>query len=450
MRVTRFDTYDVRFPTSRTLDGSDAMNPSPDYAAAYVVVRTDDAELSGHGFVFTIGRGNDVQLAAVRALEPLVLGTEISTVAQLGELWRRLVSDSHLRWLGPEKGIMHMAVGAVVNACWDAVAKRQGLPLWRLLAGLSPDEVLELLDFRYLTDALTLDEAREILVAGEAGKAERITALETAGYPAYTTTPGWLGYSDERLVELCQDAVRDGFTQVKLKVGADLGADVRRLELARTAVGRDVAIAVDANQVWDVGPAIAWVRELAPFDLAWIEEPTSPDDILGTAAVRRGVAPVPVAVGEHVANRVMFKQLLQADALDVMQIDACRVSGVNENILNLLLAAKFGVRVCPHAGGVGLCEAVQHLSFFDFAAVSQSTDGRMIEWIDHLHEHFIAPASVSGGRYRAPTAAGASTEMRASSLAQFGFPDGPEWSGAPGRGAASRGSTRNGRTGELQ
>ncbi|HVC25363.1 MAG TPA: enolase C-terminal domain-like protein [Acidimicrobiales bacterium] len=428
-RITGFDLHDVRFPTSRTLDGSDAMNPSPDYAAAYVVVRTDAPSISGHAFVFTIGRGNDVQIEAIRALEPLVSGLDLDAILDdLGGLWRRLVGDSQLRWLGPEKGVMHMAIGAVVNACWDLAAKRADLPLWRLLAGLSPDAILDLVDFRYLTDALSRAEARQILVDGEQGRAERVAELEAHGYAAYTTSPGWLGYTDERLVTLLEAAVKEGFSQVKLKVGADLEDDVRRCELARSVLGAGVRIALDANQVWDVGPAIAWVRALSRFDLAWIEEPTSPDDVLGTATIRRGVAPVPVAAGEHVANRVVFKQLLQAGAIDVMQIDACRVAGVNENIANLLLAAKFGVPVCPHAGGVGLCEAVQHLSFFDYAAVSCASTGRMIEWIDHLHEHFLAPASVSGGRYAAPVRPGASTEMRAASLAEFAYPEGPGWS----------------------
>lgn len=429
--ITGLDTFDVRFPTSRELDGSDAMNQAPDYSAAYVVMRSDAGDRSGHAFVFTIGLGNDVQVGAIRALEPLVRGLDLdATLDDIGGLWRRLVGESQLRWLGPEKGVMHMAIGAVVNACWDLAAKRAGLPLWRMLAGLSPDDVLALLDFRYLSDALTRDEAREILLDGEDGKQDRIAELERSGYPAYTTSPGWLGYSDEHLVTLLEAAVTDGFSQVKLKVGGNLEDDIRRCEIAREVVGPEIGLAVDANQVWDVEPAIAWVRELARFDLAWIEEPTSPDDILGLAAIRRGVSPVPVATGEHVANRVIFKQLLQAGALDVMQIDACRASGVNENILNLLLAKKFGVPVCPHAGGVGLCEAVRHLSFFDYAAVSCESEGRMIEWIDHLHEHFVDPAVVEGGRYVAPTLPGASTEMRVESLAEFAYPDGPAWSKA--------------------
>lgn len=431
-RITGLETCDVRFPTSLALDGSDAMNPAPDYSAAYLVLRTDDPGLSGHGFVFTIGEGNDIQAAALRALEPHVLGQDIGALtADPGLLSRRLVADSQLRWLGPEKGVMHMAIGAVVNAGWDLVTRAAGEPLWRYLARLSPEQVIGLVDFRYLTDALTPDEALAILRKAERGKEDRIAELERDGYPAYSTSPGWLGYSDDKLAALLREAARDGFTLVKLKVGADKDADIARLRLAREVVGDDMRIAVDANQVWDVPEAISWVNQLAPFGLTWIEEPTSPDDVLGMAAIRRGVAPVPVATGEHVANRVMFKQFLQANAIDVMQIDACRVGGVNENVANLLLAAKFGVPVCPHAGGVGLCEAVQHLSFFDYAAVSASLDGRVIEWIDHLHEHFTAPASVVKGRYAAPLAPGNSMEIRPSSVREYEYPSGPAWPQAP-------------------
>ena len=423
-RITTLETADVRFPTSVSLDGSDAMNPDPDYSAAYLRVCTDAPdELVGHAFVFTIGRGNDVQVAAVRALSAHLVGRDVEELlADLGAVWRELVYDSQLRWLGPEKGVMHMAIGAVVNALWDLLAKREGKPLWALLSDLTPEQLVALVDFRYLTDALTPQEALEILRVAEPGRAQRRTQLLDSGYPGYTTTPGWLGYDDAKLARLCREAVSDGFTQIKLKVGADLDDDRRRLAIAREVVGPDVRIAIDANQRWDVAEAISWTNALAPYDLAWVEEPTSPDDVLGHAAIARGVTPVPVATGEHMANRVMFKQFLQADALQVLQIDATRVAGVNENVAILLLAAKFGVPVCPHAGGVGLCEAVQHLAMFDFVAVSGSLQGRVIEFVDHLHEHFVTPVEVRGGRYLAPTAPGAGTEMLRSSVLEYSMP----------------------------
>ena len=424
--VTALETADVRFPTSLSLDGSDAMNPDPDYSAAYVRVCTDAGDrLVGHGFVFTIGRGNDVQVAAIRTLESFVVGRDVEALlADMGATWRELVHDSQLRWLGPEKGVMHMAVGAVVNALWDLKAKRAGVPLWDLLAAMSPEELVDLVDFRYLTDALTREQALEILRRAEPGRAARREELLVGGYPAYTTTPGWLGYDDEKLARLCKEAVADGFGQIKLKVGADPEEDVRRLALAREVVGPDIRIAVDANQRWDVPDAIAWIERLKPFDLAWVEEPTSPDDVLGHATIARAIAPVPVATGEHLANRVMVKQFLQADALQVLQIDATRVAGVNENVAILLLAAAFGVRVCPHAGGVGLCEVVQHLSMFDFVAVSGTLDGRVVEFVDHLHEHFVTPVQVRGGRYLAPSAPGAGAEMLAASVDAHLWPGG--------------------------
>ena len=419
--ITALDTFDVRFPTSLHLDGSDAMNPDPDYSAAYVVIRTDAQDgLDGHGFAFTIGRGNDVQVAAIRALEPFVVGLPVDeTLASLGAVYRMLAHDSQLRWLGPEKGVMHMAISAVVNALWDLAAKRAGKPLWKLLSDLSPEELVELVDFRYLTDALTPDEALEILRRAEPGRAARERELLAAGYPAYTTTPGWLGYSDAKLARLCQEAVEAGYRQIKLKVGADLSDDVRRMRIAREACGPDVRIAVDANQRWDVGDAVRWIRALEPFAPWWVEAPTSPADVLGHAAIRRAVRPVRIATGEHVQNRVVFKQLMQAEALDVVQIDAARVAGVNENLAILLLAAKFGLPVCPHAGGVGLCEAVQHLSMFDFVAVTGTREGRMIEFVDHLHEHFVVPTDIRGGSYTAPTAPGAGMEMKADSIATY-------------------------------
>lgn len=441
--ITAVETFDIRFPTSQELDGSDAMNPDPDYSAAYLIISTDAGDgLEGHGFVFTIGRGNEVEAAAIDALRPHILGRNVEDLlADMGGTWTLLVHDSQLRWLGPEKGVMHMAIGAVVNALWDLKAKRAGLPLWELLASLSPEEIVALVDFRYLSDALTPEEALEILRRAEPGRAERHARLLAEGYAGYTTTPGWLGYSDEKLARLAKEAVADGFTQIKLKVGASLEDDIRRVRVAREAVGSDIKIAVDANQRWDVQEAIDWMAHLAPYDIAWIEEPTSPDDILGHAAIARGVAPIPVATGEHVQNRVMFKQLLQAGAIEVLQLDAARVAGVNENIAILLLAAKFGIRVCPHAGGVGLCEAVQHISMFDFIAVSGEKDDRMIEFVDHLHEHFITPVDVRGGRYWPPSAPGAGAEMHRQTLTTFSFPDGATWSGTPADGRAGHRAT---------
>ncbi len=421
--VIALHTSDVRFPTSSSLDGSDAMNLDPDYSAAYLRIETDAADgFEGHGFVFTIGRGNDVQVAAIDALASHLVGRSVeSLLGDMGATWRELVWDSQLRWLGPEKGVMHMAIGAVINALWDLKAKRAGMPLWQLLSRMTPEEIVSLIDFRYLSDALTPADALAILNDALAGRAEREAELLRTGYPAYTTTPGWLGYSDEKLVRLSREAVSEGFGLIKLKVGGNREDDIRRLRLARAAVGPDIRIAVDANQRWDVAEAVEWMSHLAPFDLAWIEEPTSPDDILGHAAIARGIAPIPVATGEHMANRIMFKQFLQADALQILQIDATRVGGVNENIAILLLAAKFGVPVCPHAGGVGLCEAVQHLSMFDFVAVSGSTEHRVIEFVDHLHDHFETPVVIDHGHYRAPIAPGNGMEMLAASRAEYTF-----------------------------
>lgn len=428
---TALETCDVRFPTSRELDGSDAMNRDPDYSAAYVCLRTDDPTgLCGHGFVFTIGRGNDVQTAALAALRDHVVGRDVDEVlGNLGRFARGLADDSQLRWLGPEKGVMHMAIGAVINAAWDMAARHAGKPVWRLIADMTPEQIVELLDFRYISDALTPDDALSILRTAEAGKDKRIARLLSDGYPAYTTSPGWLGYSDEKLVRLSIEAVQAGFRTIKLKVGLDVEDDVRRLRLARDAVGRDVALAVDANQRWDVGNAIAWLEHLTPFDLAWVEEPTSPDDILGHAAIRRGVAPIPISTGEHTHNRVMFKQLFQAQAVDLIQIDAARVGGVNENLAILLMAAKFGIRVFPHAGGVGLCELVQHLAMADYVAISGAMDDRAIEYVDHLHEHFIDPVRIRGGRYLAPQTPGFSAEMHSASLRRYEFPHGAVWRG---------------------
>ncbi|KAA2262389.1 fuconate dehydratase [Solihabitans fulvus] len=426
-RIIGMDVLDVRFPTSRELDGSDAMNPDPDYSAAYVVLRTDEGP-DGYGLAFTIGRGNDVQAAAIHALEPHLVGRDAPRdAAALSALYFELVGDSQLRWLGPEKGVVHMAIGAVVNAAWDLAARAAGLPLWRFLAAMTPEEIVGLVDFRYLSDALTPAEALELLREVEPGRSERAETLVQQGFPAYTTSPGWLGYSDEKLASLARQALADGFDMIKLKVGGDLDDDVRRMKLAREVVGESARVAVDANQRWDVDTAVRWMRELAPYDPYWIEEPTSPDDVLAHRAIADALAPIRVATGEHVQNRVVFKQLLQAGAIDVLQLDACRVAGVNENVAILLLARKFGVPVCPHAGGVGLCELVRHLSMFDFVAVSGSMDGRVIEWVDHLHEHFTDPAIVRDGRYLAPSEPGFSARLKDDTLANYRYPDGPVW-----------------------
>ncbi|ARU51629.1 fuconate dehydratase [Cellulosimicrobium cellulans] len=438
-RITRVEIEDVRFPTSLTADGSDAMNKDADYSAAYVVLRTDATDesgepLAGHGLTFTIGRGNDIVAEAARQQASALVGRDVDELAaDMGGVYRTLTSDSQLRWLGPEKGVVHLSVAAVLNATWDLVARRAGKPLWRLLADLTPRELVAVADLRYLSDALTADEAVALLEAKAATKAERIAHLERTGYPVYTTSAGWLGYDDEKLRRLCQEAVDAGYGHIKLKVGADLADDVRRLTIAREVIGPDRKLMVDANQVWDVPQAIEWMAALAPFDPLWIEEPTSPDDVLGHAAIRRAVAPIGVATGEHCHNRVMFKQFFQAEAIDFCQLDTGRLASVNEIVAVLLLAAKFGVPVCPHAGGVGLCEMVQHVSVLDYVAVAGDLTGRVTEFVDHLHEHFTDPCVVAdtgaGSGYVLPSRPGYSTQMHAASVAQYRFPGGTYWTG---------------------
>jgi L-fuconate dehydratase len=428
-RVINVTAHDIRFPTSKTLAGSDAMNPEPDYSAAYVVLETDHPRgLQGHGFTFTIGRGNELCVAAIESLAYLVRGTTVEDMAaDPGAFWYRVTGDSQLRWVGPEKGVIHLATAAVVNAMWDLWAKTVGKPVWKLLADMTPEEFISCVPFRYITDALTRDEALAIVRANESTKAEREAWLAQHGYPAYTTSAGWLGYSDDQLRVLCREGLADGWSHFKVKVGRDLDDDVRRVRIIREEIGPERKLMVDANQVWDVDQAIAWMRELAPFEPWWIEEPTSPDDVLGHAAVARALAPIRVATGEHCQNRVMFKQLLQANAIGFCQVDAARLGGVNEVLAVLLLAAKFGVPVCPHAGGVGLCEYVQHLSMVDFLRISGSMDDRLIEYVDHLHEDFVAPVVMRGGRYLPPSVAGYSAEMKPESLNEYAFPNGSAW-----------------------
>lgn len=427
--ITGVRVSDVRFPTSDELHGSDAMNKDGDYSAAYVVLETDDPILAGYGFTFTIGRGNDVcVLAAERRASTLIGRSVAEVVGDLGGVYREFKTDSQLRWLGPEKGVIHLATAAVMNAVWDLAARAAGKPLWRLLAEMSPAELVSITDFQYITDALTPGEALRMLEDMAPTRAARVAELERTGYPCYTTSAGWLGFEDDRLRALLKEAVDDGYRHVKLKVGADIDDDIRRCSIAREVIGWDATLMIDANQMWDVPEAIEWVQRLAEFKPLWIEEPTSPDDVLGHAAVRRAVAPIGVATGEHGMNRVLFKQMFQAEAIDFCQLDSARLASINEILAVYLMAKKFDVPVCPHAGGVGLCELVQHLSVFDYVAVSGTLENRVTEFVDHLHEHFVDPCIVEDGAYRLPSQPGYSAQMHAASVAEYTYPDGPRWS----------------------
>ncbi|MCD7058959.1 L-fuconate dehydratase [Pelagibacterium xiamenense] len=419
--ITDIQVIDLRFPTSQHLDGSDAMNPDPDYSAAYVILKTDGS-LEGHGLTFTIGRGNEICCAAIEAMRHLVVGLDMADVtADMGKFWRHVTSDSQLRWIGPDKGAIHLATGAVVNAVWDLYAKIEGKPLWRLIADMSPEELVRCIDFRYITDCITPQEALEMLRAQEAGKAGRIADLEANGYPCYTTSAGWLGYPDDKLRRLCQEAVDEGFNHVKMKVGRDLEDDIRRLTIAREVIGPDRNLMIDANQVWEVDEAIDWVNKLA-FAKPWfIEEPTSPDDVEGHRKIREGIGEVKVATGEMCQNRIMFKQFIMRGAIDVVQIDSCRLGGVNEILAVMLMAAKYGLPVCPHAGGVGLCEYVQHLSMIDYVSIAGTHEGRVVEYVDHLHEHFEDPCVVRNAAYMPPEKPGFSIEIKPASREEYRF-----------------------------
>lgn len=423
MKITQLVVRDIRFPTSQDLSGSDAMNPDPDYSAAYVVLETDSG-LCGHGLAFTLGRGTEIVVAAARAMAPLVCGRSLEEFASdMGGFWRRVTGDSQLRWIGPDKGAVHLATAAIVNAVWDLWARSEGKPVWRLVADMSPREFVRLIDFRYLTDALTKEEAIAILERQADGKGARARRMEREGYPAYTTSAGWLGYSDRKIRALCREGLAQGWNRFKIKVGRDRADDRRRSAIIREEIGPGGVLMTDANQVWDVGEAIDWMRDLATYRPLWIEEPTSPDDVLGHKAIRMALQPhgISVATGEMCQNRILFKQFLQADAIDYVQIDATRLGGVNEVLAVLLLAQKFGKPVCPHAGGVGLCEYVQHLALIDYVCVSGSIEGRVLEYVDHLHEHFIEPVRMRNGRYMPPAAPGYSIEMKPRSLSRFEF-----------------------------
>jgi L-fuconate dehydratase len=429
-KIVSVSTHDVRFPTSRTLAGSDAMHTQPDYSAAYVVLETDAGDgLEGHGLAFTLGRGTEVVVAAINALAPIVIGRTLDSItADMRGFWRAVTGEQQLRWIGPEKGAIHLAAGALVNAVWDLYAKVEGKPVWKLLVDMSPEQLIASIDFRYISDALTPDEGLAILKRMAPARAAREAQIVRAGYPAYTTSAGWMGYSDEKLRALCREAVAAGWSHVKLKVGGEIEDDRRRARIVREEIGPDRFLMMDANQVWEVNDAIANVKRLAEFDPYWVEEPTSPDDVLGHAAIARAIAPIKVATGEHCQNRVIFKQLFQAEAIGFCQLDACRLGGLNEVLAVLLLAAKFGVPVCPHAGGVGLCEYVQHIAIFDYIAVSGSLENRVLEYVEHLHEHFVDPVVIRHGCYVAPSAPGYSITMHAESIARFEYPSGPEWS----------------------
>jgi L-fuconate dehydratase len=427
MKITGLSVLDIRFPTSKDQVGTDAVHTDPDYSAAYVILQTDGG-LEGHGLTFTIGRGNEVCASAIEAFRPLVVGRSLRDITNdFGGFWHNLASESQLRWLGPEKGVIHLALAAVVNAVWDLYGKAERKPIWKLLADMTPAQLVSCIDFHHITDALTRDEAVAILERHAATKSARENELIKNGYPAYTTSVGWLGYSDEKIHRLCQEALADGWTHFKVKVGGRPDDDLRRLSAVRAAIGPAHKLMIDSNQRWDVDEAIARIKELSHLDLWWAEEPTHPDDVLGHARIAKAIAPVGVATGEHAANRVIFKQLLQSGAITFCQIDSCRLGGVNENLAVMLMAAKFGVRVCPHAGGVGLCEYVQHLSMFDFIGITGTMEGRVIEFVDHLHEHFEEPVTIRRGRYMPPMRPGYSITMKPDSRTKYQFPDGEMW-----------------------
>jgi L-fuconate dehydratase len=426
--ITGVRVIDLRFPTSREQIGSDAVNKDPDYSAAYCILETN-AGVTGYGLTFTLGRGTDLVVQAAQYLSRYVVNRSLSSITDdLRAFGRQLTDDSQFRWLGPEKGVIHLATAALTNAVWDLYARVEKKPLWKLLSDLESKKLLQAVDFRYIDDAITPEEALEILERAQAGKAERLAQLERAGYPAYTTSVGWFGYSEEKIRRLCHEALAEGWTHFKLKVGGDAAEDLRRGRIVREEIGWTNRMMVDANQKWGVLEAIERTRQLAELKPWWMEEPTNPDDILGHARLRREVPEVRVATGEHCHNRVMFKQFLQAGAIDVVQIDSCRVGGVNENLAILLMAAKFGVPVCPHAGGVGLCEYVQHLSIFDFLSVSATMENRVIEFVDHLHEHFVTPVRIQNGHYLVPPEPGYSIEIKEESLKKFAYPEGEAWS----------------------
>lgn len=426
--IVDYEVKDIRFPTSKTLDGSDAMNPDPDYSAAYLILKTDTASLEGHGLTFTIGRGNEICVEAIKAFMPLVIGKKLADItSDMGAFWKLLNGDSQLRWLGPEKGVMHISMGAVVNAVWDLWAKWEKKPLWQLVAEMTPEELVSCVDFTYITDVLTPEMALKNLKNQAGTKANRIEILKESGYPAYTTSAGWLGYSDEKIRRLCEEAVEEGWNHVKMKVGSNLADDVRRATIIREEIGNERFLMMDANQKWGVNEAIENMDVLKQFNPLWIEEPTSPDDILGHKTIGDTLDSVKIATGEHCQNRVMFKQFMTSGAMDICQIDSCRLAGVNEVLAVLMMANELNIPVCPHAGGVGLCEYVQHLAMIDYICISGSLEGRVVEYVDHLHEHFENPVRIQNTAYRVPMDSGYSITMKKESISTYTYPDGAYW-----------------------
>ena len=428
LKIISVEAKDIRFPTSKSLDGSDAMNKDPDYSAAYVIIKTNDPKYEGHGLTFTEGRGNELCVAAIKSLSYLLIGKSLKDISSdMSGFWRMITGDTQLRWLGPEKGVIHMSTGAIVNAVWDLYAKSEGKPVWKLIADMTPQELVNCIDFTYITDVITPEESVEMLSKLAATKQERVDYLLKNGYPAYTTSAGWMGYSEEKIRRLSHEAKLEGWKYLKMKVGVDVNEDVRRAQIIREEVGEEIKLMMDANQVWDVNEAIENMKLLSKFNPWWIEEPTSPDDILGHLAIKKAVSPIKVATGEHCQNRVMFKQFLQSGAIDICQVDSCRMGGVNEVLAVMLMAKKFKVPVCPHAGGVGLCEYVQHLSMIDYICISGTLENRMTEYVDHLHEHFKDPVTIKNGNYMPPSAPGYSIEMKESSIKDYNFPGGRMW-----------------------
>ena len=426
--ITSASVTDVRYPTSEELHGSDAMHPDPDYSAAYLILYTNQDGLEGHGLTFTLGRGTEICVAMIHSMLDLVIGKSLDDITNdMSGFYRSVACEPQMRWLGPEKGVIHLATAAILNAVWDLAAKQAQKPLWKYVTDMTPEQMLDCVDFQYLTDALTREEALDILRANESTKPEREREMQETGYPAYTTSAGWLGYSDELISRLCQEGIAGGWNHFKIKVGADIEDDLRRAALVRSEIGPERKLMMDANQRWDVSEAIENMNRLAVYEPWWIEEPTSPDDVLGHAAITKAIAPINVATGEMCQNRVMFKQFMAAGGMQICQIDSCRLGSVNEILAVMLLAKKFDIPVCPHAGGVGLCEYVNHLIMIDYVAIAARHDRNVAEYVDHLHEHFVDPCVVRNGSYLAPTASGYSITTKPESIAEYEYPNGKFW-----------------------